>query len=47
LASGFLHEIENLIGPERQREEEIIKIALGSTFLGEVSYPWMKHLHGT
>jgi len=28
-----MHEIENLNGPERQRKEEIIKIALGSTFL--------------
>jgi hypothetical protein len=47
LASGFLREIEHLTGTERQRKEEIIKIALGSTFLGEASYPWMKHLHGT
>jgi len=47
LASGFLQEIESLTGSERQRKEEIIKIALGSTFLGEVSHHIRGYLHGT
>jgi len=42
LATGFLQEIESFTGSERQRKEDIIKIALGSMFLGEASYPWMR-----
>jgi hypothetical protein len=38
LASEHLREIENLPDSERQKQEEIIKITLGSMFSGNVSY---------
>ena len=40
LASQYLQEIEDLAGPERQKQEETIKVTLGSIFGGDVSYLW-------
>jgi hypothetical protein len=35
LASEHLQELENLVGPEREKQEEIIKVATGSMYSGE------------
>ena len=35
LATEHLREIESLVGPEYQNKEDIIKITLGSIFLGK------------
>ena len=38
LASEHLQELENLVGPEREKQEEIIKVATGSMHSGEALY---------
>jgi hypothetical protein len=38
LASEHLQELENLVGPERDKQEEIIKVTTGSMYLGEALY---------
>jgi hypothetical protein len=38
LASENLQEIENLNGSERQKKEDIIKMTLGSIFVGNAHY---------
>jgi hypothetical protein len=38
LAGGHLQELESLIGSERQKQEEVIKVAMGSMYSGEVLY---------
>jgi hypothetical protein len=35
LASEHLQELENLIGSERERQEEVIKVTMGTFFSGE------------
>ena len=44
LAGEHLQELESLVGPERQRQEEIIKGTLGSMYSGEAPY-LMVHVH--
>jgi hypothetical protein len=34
LASEHLQELENLVGPEREKQEEIIKVTTGSMYSG-------------
>jgi hypothetical protein len=34
LASEHFQEIENLVGSERQKKEDIIKMTMGSMFVG-------------
>jgi len=46
LASEYLQEIENLAVSERQRKEEVVKVALGSLYSGK-AYPWMTLVHGS
>jgi hypothetical protein len=38
LASEHLQEIENLVGSEREKQEEIIKVTTGSMYAGEALY---------
>ncbi|KAF8498603.1 cytochrome P450 [Russula emetica] len=38
LASEHLQELENLVGSEREKQEEIIKVTTGSMYQGEVLY---------
>jgi len=38
LASEHLQELESLGGSERQKQEEIIKVAMGSMYSGEILY---------
>ena len=38
LASEHLQELENLVGSEREKQEEIIKVATGSMYSGEALY---------
>ena len=47
LATEHLQEIEGLVGPEYQIREDIVKITLGSLFLGKISYSLMRLIHGT
>ena len=43
LAGEHLQELESLVGPERQRQEEIIKGTLGSMYSGEEPYSWFMY----
>jgi len=45
LASEHLQEIENLIGSERQKREEIIKITMGSIFSGDAPNLRIRRIH--
>ena len=38
LASEHLQELENLVGSEREKQEEIIKVTTGSMYSGEALY---------
>ena len=38
LAGEHLQKLESLIGSERQKQEEVIKVAMGSMYSGEVLY---------
>ena len=38
LAGENLQESENLVGFERQKQEEVIGVAMGSLYLGEALY---------
>jgi hypothetical protein len=38
LASEHLQELESLVGSERQKQEEIIKVATGSMYSGGTLY---------
>jgi hypothetical protein len=44
LASEHLQELESLVGLERQNQEEIIKVAMGSMYLGETLYSWVGYM---
>jgi len=44
LASEHLQELESLVGSERQKQEEIIKVAMGSMYLGETLYSWIGYM---
>jgi hypothetical protein len=37
LAGEHLQELEDLVGSERQMQEEVIKVALGSIYQGKAS----------
>jgi hypothetical protein len=37
LASEHLQELEKLIGSERQMQEEVVKVAMGSIYNGKAS----------
>ena len=47
LASEHLQEIENLAGLERRKREEIVKVTLGSLFLGNSCFPWISLVPST
>lgn len=38
MASEHLQELESLVGSKRQKQEEIVKMTLGSMYAGEASY---------
>ena len=38
MASEHLQELETLFGLERQKQEEVIRIAMGSIYQGEALY---------
>ena len=38
LAVGQLQELEGLVGSERQKQEEVISVAMGSIYHGEALY---------
>ena len=38
LAGEHLQELESLVGSERQKREEVIKVAMGSMYQGEALY---------
>ncbi len=44
LASERLQELESLVSSERQKQEEVIKVATGSMYLGEISCPWVGYV---
>jgi hypothetical protein len=44
LASEHLQELDSLVGSERQKQEEIIKITMGSLYAGETLYSWVGYL---
>jgi hypothetical protein len=41
LASKHLQELESLVGSERQKQEEVVKVAMGTVYHGEASYLWI------
>jgi hypothetical protein len=45
LASGHLREVESLVGLERQKQEEIIKVTMGTMYAGE-TFILMGWVHG-
>jgi hypothetical protein len=38
LAAENLQEVENMIGSERQKQEEVVKVAVGSLYQGKALY---------
>ena len=38
LASEHLQELESMVGSEHQKQEEVIKVAMGTMYSGEVLY---------
>jgi hypothetical protein len=44
LASEHLQELDSLVGLERQKQEEIIKVTMGSMYSGESLYSWFGYL---
>lgn len=46
LASENLQELESLVGPERQKQEEVIRVAMGSLYHGE-SIMYIYRVHKT
>ena len=44
LASEHLQELESLVGSERRKQEEIIKVAMGSMYSGEILYSWFGYM---
>ena len=44
LAGEHLQESESLVGLERQKQEEIIGVAMGSVYQGEALYSWVGHM---
>ena len=38
LAGEHLQELESLVGSKRQKQDEVIKVAMGSMYSGEVLY---------
>jgi hypothetical protein len=38
LAGEHLQELESLVGSEHQKQEEVIKVAMGSMYSGKVLY---------
>ena len=47
LASEHLLELEDLVGPPRQEQEEIVAAALGSLYRGKVLYSSIRYLELT
>ena len=41
MAVEHLQELESLVGSERQKREEIIKVTMGSMYQGEALYSWV------
>jgi hypothetical protein len=44
LASEHLQELESLVGSERQKQEGIVKLAMGSMYAGETLYSWVGYM---
>jgi hypothetical protein len=44
LASEHLQELENLVGPPRQKQEEIVVAALGSLYRGKALYSSIRYM---
>jgi hypothetical protein len=44
LASEHLQELDSLVGSERQKQEDIIKVAMGSLYAGETFYSRAEYL---
>ena len=44
LAGENLQESENLVGFERQKQEEVIGVAMGSLYLGEALYSRVRQM---
>jgi hypothetical protein len=38
LAGEHLQEVESMVGSERQKQEEIVKVAVGSLYQGKALY---------
>jgi hypothetical protein len=45
LASEHLQELESLVGSERQKQEEIIEVTMGSMYSGETLYSCLGTWH--
>jgi hypothetical protein len=44
LASECLQELECLVGLERQKQEDVVGITMGSIYQGEALYPWIRYM---
>jgi hypothetical protein len=44
LAGEHLQESESLVGFERQKQEEVIGVVMGSLYQGEALYSWVGHM---
>jgi hypothetical protein len=44
LASEHLQELESMVGSEQQKQEEVIKVAMGSMYFGQTLYSWFGYM---
>jgi hypothetical protein len=47
LASEHLQELESLVGSERQKQEEVVGVTMGSMYHGEALFVFVNQVHGT